>query len=340
MKKVLYLTNIEVPYQVRFFNELAKHCCLTVLYESRACQHRDPRWAKSEEKHYRAEYLGKDMLPILWETYDTVILGCYHTPLQVLAASFLRLRNVPYVINLDGEPYLEGKGIKAKCKRILLSGGTAYLTAGERAARSLRTVAADRRVVPYYFSSLTGKEVCRAISQERRGRTILVVGQYFPYKGLDVALEAARMDHSLRYRFVGMGARKEKFRKENPIPENVELVPFLPREDLEREYQHCAMLVLPSRQECWGLVVNEAASFGMPVVSTWGSGAAVEFLSEQYPQYLAKPGDPEDLLRCIRSCFFSEEKEAYSRYLQSKGAQYNLEHSVQIHLEALEGARV
>lgn len=25
MKKVLYLTNIEVPYRVRFFNELAKN---------------------------------------------------------------------------------------------------------------------------------------------------------------------------------------------------------------------------------------------------------------------------------------------------------------------------
>jgi len=50
--------------------------------------------------------------------------------------------------------------------------------------------------------------------------------------------------------------------------------------ELEEEYKTCAMLVLPTRQECWGLVINEAASFGMPIVSTWGSGAAVEFLSK------------------------------------------------------------
>ena len=33
MKRILYLTNIQVPYRVRFFNELSKKCDLTVLYE-------------------------------------------------------------------------------------------------------------------------------------------------------------------------------------------------------------------------------------------------------------------------------------------------------------------
>ena len=32
-KKILYISNIEVPYRVSFFNEFAKHCDLTVLYE-------------------------------------------------------------------------------------------------------------------------------------------------------------------------------------------------------------------------------------------------------------------------------------------------------------------
>ena len=32
-KKVLYISNIQVPYRVRFFNLLAEKCDLTVLYE-------------------------------------------------------------------------------------------------------------------------------------------------------------------------------------------------------------------------------------------------------------------------------------------------------------------
>lgn len=52
MKKVLYLTNIEVPYRVRFFNELARFCDLTVVYERRFSDGRDRTWMESECKNY------------------------------------------------------------------------------------------------------------------------------------------------------------------------------------------------------------------------------------------------------------------------------------------------
>jgi glycosyltransferase involved in cell wall biosynthesis len=96
------------------------------------------------------------------------------------------------------------------------------------------------------------------------------------------------------------------------------------------------MLVLPSRQECWGLVINEAASFGMPIVSTWGSGAAVEFLAADYPQYLAEPGNAQGLLQCIRALLASDDKETYSRFLREKAKDYSIERSVQAHLTALQ----
>lgn len=337
MKKVLYISNIEVPYRVHFFNELAKGCYLTVLYESRGFQKRDRDWATSEEKHFRVCYVGKDLLPVLRQHWDAVILGCYHTPLQILAGLIMRAGNIPYFINLDGEPFLAGNSLKARCKRFLLSGGAAYLTAGEKAAESLKKAAGGRKITSYPFSSLTEAELGRhkEAAQKPRSNTILVVGQYFGYKGMDVALEAARLDASRYYRFVGMGMRTEKFAEEHQIPDNVELVPFLQKEDMEREYQSCALLVLPSRRECWGLVVNEAASFGTPVVSTWGSGAAVEFLAGKYPQYLAQPGNAEELLGCIRSCLEAEDLDDYRRYLLEKGSRYSIEGSVRAHLAAL-----
>jgi len=73
----------------------------------------------------------------------------------------------------------------------------------------------------------------------------------------------------------------------------------------------------------------------MPIVSTWGSGAAVEFLADAYPQYLAKPGDAEDLYRCIRNCVDAEDNEAYSAYLIGKSKEYTIERSVRAHLSAL-----
>lgn len=340
MKRLLYITNIEVPYRVRFFNELAKRCRLTVLYESRSSQQRSKTWAKSEEKHFTACYAGKDLPAVLRQEYDAIILGCYQTPFQIMANLLLRLRKIPFFINLDGEPFLEGSSLKAKGKRFLLSGAAAYLTAGEEAAHSVKAVAGERNVTPYYFSSLTEEEVRAAPKAAQRDSVILVAGQYFPYKGLDVALAAARMAPELRFRFVGMGRRTERFCRKYPIPENVEILPFLQKQALEREYQTCALLVLPSRRECWGLVIQEAAAFGAPVVSTWGSGAAVEFLSRRYPQFLARPGDAEDLLRCIRRCLTFEDPAGYSGFLREKAKEYTIQRSVCAHLSALERERL
>ncbi len=341
MKRVLYLSNIQVPYRVRFFNELAKSCDLTVGYQSRGSQSRDNAWAASEASHFRVVYFPK-LLGEIGSSYDCVIIGCYTSPVQILAMGLRKLLGKSYILNLDGEGFLAENSWKNRCKRFLLSGADGYLVAGEQAARNLRPFVEGKSITVYRFSSLTEAEIAshrEAAARCRRDERILVVGQYFPYKGLDVALKAAAMDAAHEYLFVGMGNRSGKFLKEQTIPANVQVIPFLQKQELEALYQSCALLVLPSRQECWGLVVNEAASYGMPVVSTWGSGAAAEFLGERYPQYLAKPGDAEDLLRCIRRWFSSLEKEEYSAFLLEKSKDYYIGQNVQAHFQTISGGK-
>lgn len=352
MKKVLYLTNIEVPYRVRFFNELAKYCELTVLYERERSANRNQAWAGSIQRNFQVKYLkgykvGNEnafslgILKEVFSKYDRIIVGCYNSPVQMMAILTMRLFRIPYILNLDGEPFLSGEGFKKKLKRFFVSGADKYLVAGEKAAESLRdAIGTHKEIVPYYFSSLTEQEIeeHRLASGRNRNDTILVVGQYYDYKGMDVALEAARMDLSLRYKFVGMGNRTERFRGEHEIPENVELIPFLQKQELEEEYKNCAMLVLPTRQECWGLVINEAASFGMPIVSTWGSGAAVEFLSEAYLGLLVIPGKPKSLFSVIKEIAALDEKDLgrYRDYLLKKNSNYTIENSVRAHVKALD----
>ena len=352
MKRILYLSNIEVPYRVRFFNELAKYCELTVLYERQSSANRDSKWTSSEESAFRRIYLkgiplsneGAFSLGILKHVagkYDAVIVGCFNSPVQAMAILFMKLLRISYYVNVDGEVFLNGSGLKTSLKRLILRGGRKYLAAGEKAAASLACVAGKASVIPYYFSSLSEDEL-RCHKQEsgniRRGDTVLVVGQYFDYKGMDVALEAAKLDKSIPYKFVGMGKRTELFQENCHADEapNAQIVPFLQKQELEREYMKCAMLVLPSRQECWGLVVNEAASFGTPVVSTWGSGAAVELIAEQYPQYLAKPSDPESLLACIRRLRADGNAQEYGLYLQETASRYSIESKGRAHLGALD----
>lgn len=348
MKRVLYLTLIESPYRVRFFNELSKFCDLTVLYERELSSNRNVEWAKSVKGAYCHTFLngikiGNEhsfslrVFREILSNYDHIIIGCYNSPIQMLAILVMRLLRIPYILNLDGEAFLKGNSIKAKLKRFFIRGASSYLVAGEKAADSLRQQIGDKNIIPYYFSSLSESDVMSnaTFSQEKRSDTILVVGQYFDYKGMDVALEVARMDKIFHYKFVGMGSRTEQFLKDfnDKIPPNVEVIPFLQKAEIEQEYKTCRLLILPSRQECWGLVVNEAASFGTPIVSTMGSGAAVEFLADAYPQLLAEPGKAESLYRCILS-LNEIDKDGYSQFLLKKTQNYTIERSVRAHLFA------
>lgn len=346
MKKVLYISNIEVPYRVKFFNKLSEYCDLTVVFERKKSSNRDKKWTESESKNFKSEYLGGikiknenafsfKILKYIFGGYDSIILGCYNSPVIMFAILIMRIFRKKYILNLDGEIFLDNS-FKSKIKKFFLKGAEKYLTAGEKSAESLKKISGKRPVLPYYFSSLDKAQI-KANSNKKtiRNKTVLVVGQYFDYKGMDIALKAALLDQSINYKFVGMGNRTELFIKDTNSENvsNIEFIPFLQKEELEKEYMECAVLLLPSRQECWGLVINEAASFGMPIVSTYGSGAAVEFIGDDYPCYLARPDNPEELYDCIKKLFESDVQE-YSEYLIKKSENYSIEKSVEVHLRA------
>ena len=53
MRKVLYMTNLPVPYKIQFFEELGKRVDLTVAFERRSAENRDSKWLSSECKGFK-----------------------------------------------------------------------------------------------------------------------------------------------------------------------------------------------------------------------------------------------------------------------------------------------
>lgn len=351
MRKILYITNLEVPYRARFFELLSQGVDLTVLFECQKTINRNQQWMENQQVTYKKAYLGgfhtkgehRFSLSILsWirKGWDLIIIGGYNSPVQSFAILMMRLLHIPFAINIDGESFI-GTGLKSEVKKFFLRGAKFYLAAGEKSAQELEAAIRPKtKVFRYNFSSLDAAELAHNAQMRQitpRADYVLVVGANFAYKGMDVALHAAQLDSSIHYRLVGMGKRTELFLAEHPdLPTNVEVIPFLQKDELYQAYAECALCVLPSRQECWGLVVNEAASFGAPIVSTLGSGAAKEFLMDRYPQYLAQAGDAQSLLDCIRRCLRSDDLDAYSQFLIEFSGNYCLEKNREVHIKAIE----
>lgn len=346
MRNVLYISNIEVPYRTEYFNQLSKKLNLTVLYERKKSSNRNSTWTSSVQSNYDIEYLkGIKMFKeytfdfkifkyILSKKYDDIIFGCYNSPSQIIAILLMRILRKKYIINLDGEYFFEGKGIKKILKRFFVRGADKYFIAGEHPKKNLEKFIKNKNIFVYHFSSLTNAELKKNSENINKNvnNCVLVVGQYFDYKGLDIALEVARLNQNIKYKFIGSSKRSELLaEKVNELKLlNVEVIPFLKKEDLYNEYQQCKCVLLPSRKECWGLVINEAASFACPIISTNGSGAAMELLEEQW---IANSGDVDMLYKKILDL---DNIEYDKEFLLKKVSKYSIENTVKETIEMLE----
>lgn len=348
MKKVLFITNIEVPYRTAFFNLLAQEVDLTVLYERHKSSNRDHAWTKGVERHFHYEYLNGtntgnessfsfSIIKHINRGYDAVVIGCYNTPAQILAMVTMRMRRIPFYINLDGEPFI-GHGIKSILKKWALKGSRGLLVAGNTTIDSVNpAVKNGTTITPYNFSSFTQDDIdyITQLPPVERKDYILIVGQYVYYKGLDVATQVARLMPQQRFIVVGTGYRTEAFIKETCPPQNVEVIPFLEKKKLIELYRQCRIFMFPSRQECWGLALIEAATCGAPVVSTWGAGAAIDMLAtSDYKHYLAQPGDVDSLKKTLITCM-NANNTAYSSYLAKRAKQYTIEQNVKVFIDKL-----
>lgn len=64
----------------------------------------------------------------------------------------------------------------------------------------------------------------------------------------------------------------------NKVTDNIVFVEFKTKEDLIDYYRAADLFVLPTREDIWGLVVNEAMAAGTPVITTTNCGAGMEIL--------------------------------------------------------------
>lgn len=133
-----------------------------------------------------------------------------------------------------------------------------------------------------------------------RTRAFLYVGRYVSVKGLDVLLDAYRMYRrraSNPWPLICAGAGPERGLLEGQ--EGVIERGFIQPDQLPALFAEASAFVLPSRKEPWGVVVQEAAAAGLPLICSEACGAAVHLLQDRYNGFLFETGNPRHLAQCL-----------------------------------------
>jgi len=333
--KVLFLTNIPAPYRVDFFNELGKLCELTVLFERRSATDRNKGWISDEAINFEPVFLeginvGQDgsFCPSIlrWlkkDQFCLFIIGGYSTPTGMLAIEYLRLHRIPFLLNIDGGFIKKDKPILAAIKKHFISSAAWWLSSGNETNRYLEHYGAKiDRVFVYPFSSIRAADLYSDMANESEktflrqklgitgDRVVISVGQFIHRKGFDILIRAWKyIGDNATLLIVGEGTDEVKLLKQ--ISEdgltNVQLIGFKKKKELREYYRAADLFVLPTREDIWGLVVNEAMACGLPVITTNKCIAGVELVKDGENGYIVPVEDESALFDRISRILFNDE---------------------------------
>lgn len=80
---------------------------------------------------------------------------------------------------------------------------------------------------------------------------------------------------------------------------NIKFRGFIANELLENLYQEHDVFILPSKYEPWGLVVEEALYWGLPVIVSDRVGSSIDMVKDLGTGLIFKSGDKNDLQTCV-----------------------------------------
>ncbi len=317
--KILFTTNVPSPYRLDFFNELGKYCDLTVCFERKKASDRDEKWAGAEAQNYSSVEL--DLVPykedlsrgsalvdyIKNNSFDILIFTNYISPATMRAIAYCRARKIKYYIEYDGGFYKKDRFPVSLLKKYLLCGANGHFTTCEQHIKYLLSLGIEEnKIWKYPFTSVREVDIFSAQELSSKGKEyfrkklgmpeekiILSVGQFIHRKGFDVLLEATRkLNKNIGVYIVGGSPTKEylNIQKEMQL-DNVHFVGFKTKDELAEYYASADLYVMPTREDIWGLVINEAMAHGLPIISSDACIAALEMVKDEENGYIVASED-------------------------------------------------
>lgn len=321
MKKALIVSSYPAPYRVGVFRCLAEEYETDIYFDTCKNEDRNSNWfCKNNILAFQVldnpeARKNFDLALKKIKRYDFVIA---YDPTRFPAMKAIvrcKMLGVPYFVNNDGA-ILKKNLLKDAIKRFLFRGASACFATGKSSIEYYRYYGINNdRIYLHRFSSLYDKDILKKplTSKERESKrlslnlpnmsTVVSVGQFIERKGFDVLLNAWKdLDRNAQLLLIGGGSEKGKYEEmiQTLNLKHVHLMEFMNKKNLFEYYMASDIFVLPTREDIWGLVINEAMSVGLPIITTNKCNAGLELVDESVNGYVVPAGSINDLVDRIQ----------------------------------------
>ena len=124
---------------------------------------------------------------------------------------------------------------------------------------------------------------------KREKDNIIAVGRLEKEKGfidlIEVMSKAVKKNKNLKLTIIGDGSQRaiiENKIKELKLDKNIKITGFISQEEIKKYYEKASLLINTSYEESFGLVLLEAASYGIPSLAFSSALGAVEIIGKNF----------------------------------------------------------
>ena len=336
--KVIIIHNTVAPYRHPLFEVLSKYVELTVYYCS--LKHGSRMWDLFP-RNYNYKYKILPRIPIKMPIIEEssvnpsiikeiienrphiIILGQYTDLTTWLAFGVSKLLRIPVIYWTEGmkEPQSILGTISRPLRVLFVKKLSAITVPGKLSKNYVISLGANAEKV-FIAPNAIDNDLFIKVSQQylplkEKLRTqiglkdrmvILCVAQLIKRKGIEYLLHAyAKLEHeynNLTLIIIGSGPL-EGYLKDLSKSLGVRNVRFIPSgmklDELIKFYCLADIFVLPTLEDIWAFVINEAMACGLPVISTSASQAATEMIRSGENGYIIKVADSDQLYDVLKS---------------------------------------
>ncbi len=327
--RVAIVHNIISPYRVALFEELAKEKELDVHLYYSSETHRERNWRINVGHGYDYELLsGKpiEIGPIIFNwspsvlcrllrnDHDVIIIGGMSDLTSQLAMLAAKIKGTPCLIwseGVESSTSTLGK-IIGPLVRSLIRESDGVIVPGKASFEFHRnmgitperiTLAPDAvdndHILDIAAHKCPEREMLRSSMNLKDRKVILFVGRMIERKGPDHLLKAFKSLHEhasdTTLIMVGDGPMRrdlEELRRKENIPDVI-FTGWVSDDEKIAHYLAADLFVLPTHEDVWGLVLNEAMVMGLPILTTSKAGAYLDLANEDNARVISDANEEE-----------------------------------------------
>ena len=326
-RKVVLLTNIPSPYNVDLFWYLQNNTEEYDFYPVYTSKTEDNRkWNVREERIFNTTILESRVLklntgidhryvhippsvtPVLNAIDPDIVVAWEYNPAALLALRWCKRHERKFIHVTEGTLTSEQNlnVIQRVSRRYIISRADYCIACSTKAKEKLLAWDAE----PLHIeTALLTVDIDSYLKNPRNPQTgrILYVGSLAKRKGLDLLVDALpkiRRRFELHIAGDSEGEEKEALKaslKAKHLDHCVQWCGYLEGDSLLKEYSEASVFVLPTREDCFGLVLVEAMAAGLPIVSSRYADGSYDVIRDGLNGEIVDPFDSTALARAIEN---------------------------------------